>query len=175
MRAKPLELRQRRAAIGIAVLVGVAIALAVGWDSFERSRIHSVELGDGVLARVLGRSQLEPSAGSEHKLWLDGEAVIDTSATAALTLRSTLLEVVLEGGEPARFYIDAHAKQPGAQVLVLRGHLRVDKAYASPRPESHRLGPGEMLMVNRDIDFVENEKFTPAELPDWVRGDYSAR
>jgi hypothetical protein len=168
MRAHPLELRRWRAAIWIAALLVIAIALAVGREYFERGRIHSLELGEGVHARVLGHSHLKPAAG---KLWLDGEAVIDLPAAATLTVGSTLLEVDVEGGEPTRFYFDAHAEQPGAQVLVLRGHLRVSKAYVSPRPESFRLGPGEMLMANRDIDLMENEKFTPAELPDWVRGD----
>ncbi len=127
----------------MAALLVVAIALAVGREYFERSRIHSLELGEGVRARVLGRSRLEPVAGSAHnlKLWLDGEAVIDMPATATLTVGSMLLEVVVEGGDPARFYFDAHAGQAGAQVLVLRGHVQVSKAYDSPRPESYRLGP----------------------------------
>lgn len=175
MRTNPLSPWQRGTAIWIAALLGVAIALAVGREHFERSRIHSLELGEGVLARVHGRSRLEPGTGSMHnlKLRLDGEAVIDMPATATLTLGSTLLEVGVEGGEPTRFYIDAYDEQPGAQVLVLRGHVQVSKAYTSPRPESYRIGSGEMLMVNRDIDFMENETFTPAELPDWVRGAYS--
>lgn len=175
MRVNSLEPRQRAVAIWIAALLGVAIALAVGHEYFERHRVHSLVLDDGVLARVYGRSRLEPDAGSVRnlKLWLDGEAMIDMPATATLTIGSTLFEVGVEGGEPTRFYIDAYAAQPGAQVLVLRGHVQVRKSYASPRPESYRVGPGEMLMVNRDIDLMENEKFTPAELPEWVRGAYS--
>jgi len=159
-------------AIWIAAILGVATALVAGHEYFERSRIHSLVLDEGVLARVYGRSHLERGAGSTHnlKLWLDGEAVIDVPSTATLTLGSTLMEVGAEGGEPTRFYIDAYAAQPGAQVLVLRGHVQVRKAYASPRPESYRIGPGEMLMVNRDIDLMENEKFAPVELPEWVRG-----
>ena len=171
MHANPLERRQWGAAIWIAVLLGVTIVLAVGREYFERRRVHSLVLSEGVRALVHGRSRLDAGASSAHtlKLWLDGEAVIDTPATATLTLRSTLLEVSSERGEPTRFYIDAYAEQPGAQVLVLRGYVQVRKAYASPSPESYRLGPGEMLMVNRDIDFMEREKFTPMELPDWVR------
>lgn len=175
MRVNSLGLWQRGVAIWLAALLGVAVALAVGYEYFERSRIHSLVLDEGVLARVYGRSRLEPHAGSVHglKLWLDGEVVIDMPAGATLSLGSTLLEADVQGGEPTRFYIDAYTAQPGAQVLVLRGHVQVRKAYASPTPESYRIGPGEMLMVNRDIDLMENEKFTPAELPDWVRSAYS--
>jgi len=175
MRVNSLGPWQRDVAIWIAALLGVAVALAVVYEYFERSRIHSLVLDEGILAQVYGRSRLEPDAGSAHslKLWLDGEAVIDMPASATLSLGSTLLEVGVKGGEPTRFYIDAYATQPGAQVQVLRGHVQVRKAYASPTPESYRMGPGEMLMVNRDIDLMENEKFTPAELPDWVRSAYS--
>ncbi|HXO75674.1 MAG TPA: hypothetical protein VN824_10575, partial [Puia sp.] len=64
-----------------------------------------------------------------------------------------------------RFHVDAFRKNAGEQVDLLEGRLRVKKSYHSDTDnEPEVLEAGEMVMINRDIDLMEKEKMSPAEL-----------
>jgi ferric-dicitrate binding protein FerR (iron transport regulator) len=67
------------------------------------------------------------------------------------------------------FKVDGHPDSPGEEVDLLSGGLIVKKSYHSTSDnEPAVLGPGEMVMINTDIDLMEKEKFDTAELKTWM-------
>ena len=70
---------------------------------------------------------------------------------------------VLEGG--SRFHVAADRSKPGEEVDLLKGKLKAKKSYHSTTDnEPETLVGGEMVMINQDIDLMEKEKLSPAEL-----------
>ena len=95
---------------------------------------------------------------------LDGEAWFDASAKAnwpmVIHTRDLVIEIL-----GTRFKIDAYRNKPGEEVDVLSGSLRVRKSYHSDTDnEPETLKDGEMVMINHDIDLMEKEALSPAEL-----------
>jgi ferric-dicitrate binding protein FerR (iron transport regulator) len=101
---------------------------------------------------------------SNRDLELDGEALFDVDGSAAkpFVVHTRNLEIVVLG---TWFHVDAFRKNAGEQVDLLEGRLKVKKSYHSDTDnEAEVLEAGEMVMINRDIDLMEKEKMSPAEL-----------
>jgi ferric-dicitrate binding protein FerR (iron transport regulator) len=99
-------------------------------------------------------------------LEVDGEVMVEVSGMAGpkfeVHTRDLVIEV-LEGG--ARFHVDANRARPGEETDLLEGRLRVSKSYHSDTDSApEELAGGEMVMINRDIDLMEKERLSPAEL-----------
>jgi ferric-dicitrate binding protein FerR (iron transport regulator) len=102
------------------------------------------------------------------KLILEGAAYFMTSgnATAPLLVMSSDLSIA---GTGASFFVRAYPHESGQQVELLRGKLKVQKAYFSQtdnKPEI--LSSGEMVMINRSVDLMEKEVFDQQERELWI-------
>ena len=134
----------------VIVFPNSSITLAKGFGKDNRG----LEVDGEVMVRVAGTG----AAGS---------GATETGAAAGVKpfvvhTRDLVIEV-LEGG--ARFHVDANRSRPGEQADLLEGRLRVRKSYHSDTDnEPEVLAGGEMVMINRDIDLMEKEKLSPAEL-----------
>ena len=128
---------------------------------------HDVKLPDGSHVVLRPGTQVTIAKGfgvSNRDLELDGEAIFDVDGSAAkpFVVHTRNLEIVVLG---TRFHVDAFRKNAGEQVDLLEGRLRVKKSYHSDTDnEAEVLEAGEMVMINRDIDLMEKEKMSPAEL-----------
>lgn len=99
-----------------------------------------------------------------REIGLDGEAVFDVAGMAGrpFVVHTRDLEIEVLG---TRFHVDAYRSRPGEEVDLLEGRMRVKKSYRSDTDnEPETLEAGEMVMINRDIDLMEKEKLSPAEL-----------
>ncbi|HEV9035108.1 MAG TPA: hypothetical protein VGQ51_00755 [Puia sp.] len=96
------------------------------------------------------------------ELSLDGEAWFDIiRGRVTLHTRDMVVEVLWAG----RFHAEAFRARPGEEIDLLEGRIRAKKSYHSDTDnEEEELGPGEMVMINRDIDLMEKEKLNAAEL-----------
>ncbi len=95
---------------------------------------------------------------------LDGEAMFEVkpAAAAPFVVHTGNLKIEVLG---TRFRVDAVRKRAGEEVDLLEGQLRVTKSYHSDTDnEPEVLAAGEMVMINREIDLMEKEKLSPAEL-----------
>jgi len=128
---------------------------------------HQVKLPDGSIVVLRPGTQITVAKGfgaGNRDLELDGEALFDVRGSAAipLVLHTRNLEITVLG---TRFHVDAFRKNAGEQVDLLEGRLRIKKSYHSDTDnEPELLTAGEMVMINRDIDLMEKEKMSPAEL-----------
>ena len=128
---------------------------------------HDIKLPDGSHVVLRPGTQVTIAKGfgvSNRDLELDGEAIFDVDGSAAkpFVVHTRNLEIVVLG---TRFHVDAFRKNAGEQVDLLEGRLRVKKSYHSDTDnEPEVLAAGEMVMINRDIDLMEKEKMSPAEL-----------
>lgn len=124
--------------------------------------------GSEVLAMPNTTVGLAKGFGRENRdLVIEGEAVVEVTGTAAaypftVHTRDLVIEV-LEGG--SRFHVAADRSKPGEEVDLLKGKLRARKSYhSSTDNEPETLVGGEMVMINQDIDLMEKEKLSSAEL-----------
>lgn len=128
---------------------------------------HEVKLPDGSRVVLRPGTQVSLAKGfgvSNRDLELDGEAIFEVTGGAAIPfiVHTRNLEIAVLG---TRFHVDAFRKNAGEQVDLLEGRLRVQKSYRSDTDnEPEVLEAGEMVMINRDIDLMEKEKMSPAEL-----------
>lgn len=130
---------------------------------------RSFRLPDGSTVLAMPNTTVATAKGFgkvNRVLDVDGEAMIEVSGAAGppftVHTRDLVLEV-LEGS--ARFHVDANRARPGEETDLLEGRLRVRKSYHSTTDnEPEELAGGEMVMINRDIDLMEKERLSPAEL-----------
>jgi len=128
---------------------------------------HEVKLPDGSRVVLRPGTQLSVARGfgkDNRDLELDGEAIFNIVGRAGrpLVVRTRNLEITVLG---TLFHVDAFRKNAGEQVDLLEGKLRVKKSYHSDTDnEPEVLDSGDMVMINRDIDLMEKEKMSPAEL-----------
>ena len=130
---------------------------------------RSFRLPDGSTVLVMPNTTVATSRGfgkDNRGLEVDGEVMIEVPGLAGppfvVHTRDLVIEV-LGGG--ARFHVDANRARPGEEADLLEGRLRVRKSYHSDSDnEPEELAGGEMVMVNRDIDLMEKERLSPAEL-----------
>jgi len=161
--------------IGLALVVAACnggrkgnIALGEGSQYMNNSGdSHEVKLPDGSRVVLRPGTQLSVAKGfgkDNRDLELDGEAIFNVvgSAGRPMVLRTRNLEITVLG---TLFHVDAFQKNAGEQVDLLEGKLRVKKSYHSDTDnEPEVLDSGDMVMINRDIDLMEKEKMSPAEL-----------
>jgi len=130
---------------------------------------RSFRLSDGSTVLVLPNTTVATAKGfgkDNRDLDVDGEVMIEVSGAAGppfvVHTRDLVIEV-LSGG--ARFHVDANRARPGEETDLLEGRLKVRKSYHSDTDnEAEELAGGEMVMINRDIDLMEKERLSPAEL-----------
>jgi len=101
-------------------------------------------------------------ASGSKELSLDGEAWFDiASGPVTLHTRDMIVDILRAG----RFHAEAFRARPGEEIDVLLGTLRARKSYHSDTDnDTEALGPGEMVMINRDIDLMEKETLNASEL-----------
>jgi hypothetical protein len=106
------------------------------------------------LSRVFGKGAREAE--------LDGKAMFEVHGEPGRPFLLHTRNLVIEALE-ARFRVDAYRNTAGEEVDLLSGKLRVTKSYHSDTDnEPELLAPGEMVMINRDIDLMEKEKMDSA-------------
>jgi transmembrane sensor len=132
---------------------------------------RSFQLPDGSTVVMNPGTSLSLAKGfgkDNRDLDLDGEAVVEVSRTEARPFvihTRDLVIALLDAGNGARFHVDAYRSKAGEEVDLLEGRLRVKKSYHSDTDnEPETLNAGEMVMINHDIDLMEKEKLSPAEL-----------
>ena len=156
------------------------ISCGGGEDGVLREGQYHVGAGSGRSLRIpnFGTVFLKPNTtiglakgfGRDNRdIDIDGEALFEMEVTGApVRLRTKDLDVMVLWA--ARFRVDGYRGKPGEEVDLLEGHLRVTKNYHSDTDSATEvLGPGEMVMINRDIDLMEKEKMSQEEI-DRVKG-----
>ncbi len=94
---------------------------------------------------------------------IDGEALFELEVTGAPVQLHTK-DLVIEVSQGV-FRVDANRSSPGEEVDLLEGRMRVRKSYRSDTDSAtESLGPGEMVMINRDIDLMEKERMGQEEI-----------
>jgi transmembrane sensor len=98
-----------------------------------------------------------------REIFLDGEALFELVVDGApVHLRTKDLVIEVSTGV---FRVDASSSSAGEEVDLLEGRMRVRKSYRSDTDSAtESLGPGEMVMINRDIDLMEKEKMSQEEI-----------
>lgn len=129
---------------------------------------RSVKLPDGSRVMMSTHTVIRMSqqfGRADRDLELDGEAVFtvksETGRPFIVHTRNLQIEVQVLG---TLFRVDAYAKNAGEEVDLVSGKLKVTKSYHSDTDnEPEVLGPGQMVMINRDIDLMEKEKLDSTE------------
>jgi ferric-dicitrate binding protein FerR (iron transport regulator) len=126
-------------------------------------------LPDGSQLVVLPGTTVSLAKGfgkDNREIEVDGEVMVEVSGAVARPFVVHTRDLVIEVLEPAsRFHIEASRSKPGEEADLLEGRLRVTKSYHSDTDnEPEVLAGGDMVMINRDIDLMEKEKLSPAEL-----------
>ena len=137
---------------------------------------RTVKLPDGSSVAMSARTVIRISqkfGQTERDLELDGEAIFTVNGDAGkpfiVHTRNLQIQVLGGGNQQGSlsgtlFKVDAYASNAGEEVDVLSGKLKVTKSYHSDTDnEPEIIGPGEMVMINRDIDLMEKEKLDSAE------------
>jgi hypothetical protein len=153
----------------------VFVSCGGGEDGILNEGQYHVGAGSGRSLRIpgMGRVFLKPGTtiglakgfGKDNRdIDIDGEAFFNMEVTGApvrLHTKDLLVEVLWA----ARFRVDAYRNKAGEEVDLLEGRMRVAKNYRSDTDSATEvLGPGEMVMINREIDLMEKEKMSPAEI-----------
>jgi hypothetical protein len=127
-----------------------------------------LRLSDGTEVYCRRGTSVTPAATfpDPREIRLDGEVYLRVSDRGGpLVVRSRLMVLAADGGSDLR--VMAYASQGGEEVEVLRGRVVARKAYPSRFSEPETLGPGDMVMVNREIDLMEKETWAPEDVPGW--------
>jgi len=100
-------------------------------------------------------------------LLLDGEAYFD-SAAHPLTVKTNIL--TMTSTRPAAFKMRCFEAQQGATAYVLSGEVKVSKSYHSKTDDQpEMLGPGNMVLANKEIDLMEKETYHTADMEAWLQ------
>ncbi|HEV2481515.1 MAG TPA: FecR family protein [Puia sp.] len=128
---------------------------------------QTFHLPDGTVLVASPETTISLSKGygkGNREIQLDGEARFDVTARPnwPMVIRTRDLVIEVLG---TRFKVNAFRDKPGEEVDVLTGSLRVRKSYHSDTDnEPEVLKDGDMVMINHDIDLMEKEALSPAEL-----------
>ena len=152
---------------GLSCGTGEASRLGEGSYHVGKGSGRSFGLPDGSTVFVSPETSITLAKGfgrDNREIQLDGEARFDVVANPerpmVIHTRDLVIEVL-----GTRFKVDAFRDKPGEEVDVLTGALRVRKSYHSDTDnEPEVLKGGEMVMINHDIDLMEKEALSPAEL-----------
>ncbi len=157
----------------------VFVSCGAGEDGVLREGQYHVGAGSGRSFRIpgFGTVFLKPNStiglakgfGVDNRdIDIDGEALFELDVTGApVQLHTKDLVIEVSGGV---FRVDAYGSKAGEEVDLLKGRMRVRKSYRSDTDSAvEALGPGEMVMINRDIDLMEKERMSQEEI-DRVKG-----
>ena len=101
-------------------------------------------------------------------VFLSGDAFFKIKPNKAKPFIIRTAQLVLKS-YGASLRVDAYPS-PGEEADVLTGSVRARKSYHSTLDNSeYDLGPGQMVMINREIDLIEKEKFDSTELKTWLK------
>jgi len=128
---------------------------------------QKIQLPDGteIIMNAGTVIRISPDFGKSNRdLEFGGEALFDVAGDAgkSFIVHTRNLQILVLG---TRFRVDAYPDKAGEEVDLLSGRLKVMKSYHSNtdnQPET--LQAGEMVMINREIDLMEKEKLSAAEL-----------
>jgi len=129
-----------------------------------------VRLPDGTEVIMNAGTVIRLSPGfnkSDRNIELGGEALFTVEADAGKPFIVTTknLRILVLG---TQFRVDAFPGKAGEEVDLLSGRLKVMKTYHSDTDnEPEVLQAGEMVMINREIDLMEKERFDPSEEKSW--------
>ena len=149
----------------------VFVSCGGGEDGVLSEGQYHVGAGAGRLIRIpaFGTVFLKPNTtiglakgfGKDNRdIDIDGEALFELGAGVELHTKDLVI-----GVSAGIFRVDANRSSPGEEVDLLEGRMRVAKNYHSDTDSATEvLGPGEMVMINREIDLMEKEKMSPAEI-----------
>lgn len=149
----------------------VFVSCGGGEDGVLYEGQYHVGAGSGRTIRIpgMGRVFLKPGTtiglakgfGKDNQdIDIDGEALFELGAGVQLHTKDLVI-----GVSAGVFRVDANRSSPGEEVDLLEGRMRVAKNYHSDTDSATEvLGPGEMVMINREIDLMEKEKMSPAEI-----------
>lgn len=133
----------------------------------ERKKIS---LPDGTQVTLNSNTKLLVPANfaQSRTVLLDGEAYFDTTAHP-LTVKTNIL--VMSTQKPSSFKMRCFEYQQGATAYVLKGEVKVGKSYVSKTDnQPEMLGPGNMVLANKEIDLMEKETYHPVEMETWLQG-----
>lgn len=131
--------------------------------------VETKVLTDSTTIWMLDRaSTIAPLSGYPQKreAKVDGDMYIEvTDASKPLVLKSRLL--VMTVMSKASFRVIAWAKEAGEEVQVLSGIIKVEPNYKSQFNAPDTIQGNQMVMINKDIDMMEKEKYDATELGIW--------
>ena len=132
----------------------------------ERKKI-SLPNGSPVILNSNTKLLVPADFAQSHTLLLDGEAYFDSTAYP-LTIKTNILTTTVT--KPAAFKMRCFESQQGATGYVLRGEVKVSKSYHSKTDDQpEMLGPGNMVLANKEIDLMEKETYHPIEMETWLQ------
>jgi ferric-dicitrate binding protein FerR (iron transport regulator) len=132
----------------------------------ERKKI-SLPDGTPVILNSNTRLLVPGDFTKSHTLLLDGEAYFDSTAYP-LTVKTNILTMTCQ--QPSAFKMRCFEAQQGATGYVLRGAIKVTKSYHSKTDDQpEMLGPGNMILANKEIDLMEKETYHPVEMETWLQ------
>jgi ferric-dicitrate binding protein FerR (iron transport regulator) len=118
-----------------------------------------VKIGSGTTV-VLGAG----FANGNRVVDLDGEGIFEVRALPGKMFVVTTKNLIIQG-PGTKFRVDAVRSQPGEEVDLLEGQLKIRKSYHSDLDSAAEdLYSGDMLMINREIDLMEKERMNPGEI-----------
>lgn len=133
--------------------------------------VQTKRLADSTTIWMLHKSAtIAPVSGypQRREAKVDGDMYIEvTDASKPLVLKSRLL--VLTVMSKASFRVIAWAKEAGEEVQVLSGTIKVAPNYQSQFNAPDTLHDNQMVMINKDIDLMEKEKYDATELGVWSK------
>lgn len=132
----------------------------------ERKKI-SLPNGAPVILNSNTKLLVPADFAQSHTLLLDGEAYFDSTAYP-LTVKTNILTMTVT--KPAAFKMRCFESQQGATGYILRGEVKVSKSYHSKTDDQpEMLGPGNMVLANKEIDLMEKETYHPREMETWLQ------
>lgn len=132
----------------------------------ERKKI-SLPGGASVILNSNTKLLVPADFAKSHTILLDGEAYFDSTAYP-LTVKTNILTMTVT--KPAAFKMRCFESQQGATAYVLRGEVKVIKSYHSQTDDQpEMLGPGNMVLANKEIDLMEKETYHPVEMEVWLQ------
>ncbi|ATL47949.1 hypothetical protein COR50_12650 [Chitinophaga caeni] len=142
------------------------------YESYESQCAHrkKVVLADGTEVTLNSTSRLyvPESFSKSRQVILNGEAyfnVVEENERPFVVKTDKLTATTLG----TSFKIRSMESQPGATLYVRSGKLRVVKSYhSSTDNEPATLGPGDMILANKQIDLMETEHYEVKEMDDWL-------
>jgi hypothetical protein len=150
----PTKIKAALAALGLLAMAALSV---FAWKAHEASP-GTIRLSEGVeIFYPSGTYVSVTPQPDSHEVRVDGEALVQQSASAApLTIRTRLL--VITATPPSEFRVTARGKSPSEQIEVIAGRVEARKAYASKDSAPQTLAAGEMTLINQDIDLMEKER-----------------